>query len=178
MKRTIAFAIVSIAVLGSAVVMLSAQARDGEPVASRELLNEIRALRAAIERFAQVQTQTQTIASMMTVQQRRLADATSRLDIVRRELDATNLRFNDVSRRLAAAEQMSPADMTGPPTTPPVDRRRVLEEHRSQLRDEFESVSGQLAQLRAREADILNQTAVEEGKWRELTGRMEEWLKK
>ena len=107
-----------------------------------------------------------------------MADATARLDIVRRELDATNLRYNEVSRRLAAAEQMSPADMTGPGGTPPIDRRQALEEIRSQLRNEFEAISGQLGQLRTRESEILNQAALEDGRWRELTSRMDQWLKK
>ena len=177
MKGMIASALI-VAALGAAAVVLSAQARDGEPATSRELLNELRALRAAIERFAEVQTQTQTIASLMTVQQRQMADATARLDIVRRELDATNLRYNEVSRRLAAAEQMSPADMTGPGGTPPIDRRQALEEIRSQLRNEFEAISGQLGQLRTRESEILNQAALEDGRWRELTSRMDQWLKK
>ena len=103
-----------VAALGGAAVVLSAQARDSEPVASRELLNEIRALRAAIERFAEAQTQTQTIASLMTIQQRRMAEATTRLDVVRRELDAMNLHYNDVSRRLAGADQITPKDLIGP----------------------------------------------------------------
>jgi hypothetical protein len=60
-----------VAALGGAAVVLSAQARDGEPSTTRELVNEIQALRAVIERFAEAQTQTQTIASLMAIQQRR-----------------------------------------------------------------------------------------------------------
>ena len=176
MKNMIGSAII-VAALGGAAVVLSAQARDSEPVASRELLNEIRALRAAIERFAEAQTQTQTIASLMTIQQRRMAEATTRLDVVRRELDAMNLHYNDVSRRLAGADQMTPQDLIGPDGNP-VDARRALEEHRAQLRNEFEGISAKLGQLRARESEILNQAAFEEGRWRELTSRMEEWLKR
>jgi hypothetical protein len=177
MKRMIASALIVAAICGAAVV-LSAQARDSEPATTRELLNEIRALRAAIERIAEVQTQTQTIASMMTIQQRRMSDATARLDIVRRELDTMNLLYNDVSRRLAGADQMTPKDLIGPDGKPPVDPRQALEEHRAQLRNEFEGITAKLGQLRARESEILNQAAYEEGKWRELTGRMEEWLKR
>jgi hypothetical protein len=177
MKRMIGSAVI-VAALGGAAVVLSAQVRDNEPVASRELLNEIRALRAAIERFAEAQTQTQTIASLMAIQQRRMADATARLDVVRRELDTMNLHYNDVSRRLAGADQMTPKDLIGPDGKPPVDPRQALEERRAQLRDEFEGISAKLGQLRARESEILNQAAFEEGKWRELTSRMEEWLKR
>jgi chromosome segregation ATPase len=177
MERMIGSLII-IAALGGAAGVLSAQARDGEPVTTRELVNEIRALRMAIERYAEAQAQTQTIGSLITVQQQRVAEASTRLDVVRRELDATTIRYNDVARRLAAAEQMTPGDMIGPGGTPPIDRRQALEEHRSQLRIEFESVSGQLAQLRARESETLNQVAFEEGRWRELAGRMEQMLKR
>jgi hypothetical protein len=167
-----------IAAFGGAAGVISAQARDGELVASRELLNEIRALRAVIERFAEGQTQTQTIASLMTIQQRRMAEATARLDVVRRELDTMNLHYNDVSRRLAGADQMTAKDLIGPDGKAPVDPRQALEELREGLRSEFEGISAKLGQLRARESEILNQAAFEEGRWRELTSRMEEWLKR
>ena len=178
MTKTIGIAVTAAAIAGAAVVVLSAQGRESDPPASRELVNEVRALRVVIERFAEAQGQTQALASLMTAQQRRVGEVTTRLDVVRRELDGTNVRYNDISRRLAAAEQMSPADMTGPGGTPAIDRRQALQELRSQLRNEFEIVSGQLGQLRARETEILNQAAFEEGRWRELTSRMEEWLKK
>jgi hypothetical protein len=176
MKRMIGSAFI-VAALGGAAVVLSAQARDGEPATTRELVNEIRALRAVIERFAEAQTQTQTVASLMAIQQRRMAEATTRLDVVRRELDVMNLHFNDVSRRMAGADQMTPKDLIGPDGKPPVDARQALEEHRAQLRHEFEGISAKLGQLRARESEILNQAAFEEGRWRELTSRMEGWLK-
>ena len=38
--------------------------------------------------------------------------------------------------------------------------------------------AAQIAQVRARESETLNQCAFEEGRWRELTSQMEEWLKK
>jgi len=177
MKKTIG-SVAGVVFAVASVVLLSAQARDADPLTSRELLNEIRALRAVIERFAAAQTQTQTIVSLMTAQQRRVAEPTTRVDIVRRELDAATLRYAEVSRRLAAADQLTPADMTGPVGAPPVDGRRALEEHRTQLRNEFDTISAQIAQMRARESEMLNQFAFEEGRWRELTSQMEEWLKK
>jgi hypothetical protein len=103
--------------------------------------------------------------------QRRVAEATTRLDVVRRELDGATLRYTDVSRRLAAADQLTPNDMAGPGGTAPVDGRRALEEHRTQLRNEFEAISAQIAQIRARESEMLNQFAFEGGRWRELTSQ-------
>jgi hypothetical protein len=80
MKQMIGSAVIVAAISGTAVVLLSAQARESEPLTSRELVNELRALRAVIERFVETQSQTQTIASLMNVEQRRMADATARLD--------------------------------------------------------------------------------------------------
>ena len=177
MKRMIGSAIL-VAALGGAAVVLSAQSQNGEPLISRELVTEIRALRVAIERYAEAQTQAETIGSLVTVQQQRVAEASTRLDVVRRELDGTTIRSNDIARRLAAAEQMTPEDMTGPGGTPPIDRRQALAEHRTHIRFEFETVSSQLAQLRARESEALNQVTFEEGRWRELVGRMEQMLKR
>jgi hypothetical protein len=59
---------------------------------------------------------------------------------------------------------MTPNDMVAPGATPPVDGRRALEEHRTQLRNELDTISAQIAQMRARESEILNQFAFEEGR--------------
>lgn len=167
------------AIGGFAVVMPSAQSQGGEMTIIRELVNEVRALRAVIEQYAESQIQTQAIASLMDVQQRRLAEVNTRLDAIRRELDASTLRFQDVSRRLAAAEQATPDDtLHAAPGAPPAERRAALEEFRSVLRNEFDAGSAQLQQIRTRESELANQLAVEEGKWNELVARLDQWLRR
>ncbi len=178
MKRMIGSAFI-VAALGGAAVVLSAQARDGEPATTRELVNEIRALRAVIERFAEAQTQTQTIASLMTVQQRQMAEATTRLDIVRRELDAMT---DSLQRRVPPDGRRRPDDAKGYDwprwQAPPIDARQRSRSIGRSSGTNSKGISAKLGQLRARESEILNQVAFEEGRWRELTSRMEEWLKR
>jgi hypothetical protein len=172
-------AVLAAAIIGiPAAVVLSAQARDGDSAISRELVNEMRSLRLVIERYAEGQMQTQALTSLMDVQQRRLAEANARLDVVRRELDATTLRHQDTSRRLAAAEQMTPEEMLHPSTASPTEQRRVLEGHRSHMRTEFEAISAQLQQHRTRESEALHQLAAEEAKWNELVGRLDQWMRR
>jgi hypothetical protein len=177
MKKTGAFVIVGVVVALTAVV-LSAQSRDVEPAVSRELVTEMRALRNVIERYADTQIQTQAITGLLDAQQRRLAEANARLDIVRRELDATTTRFQSLSRAMAEAEQMSPKELTLPGGVPPIDARQALEHHRSDLLRQFESVSAQLQQLRTREGEALNQVTADETRWNELVGRLDQWLRR
>ncbi len=66
---------------------------------------------------------------------------------------------------------------------PRVGRRRSMRVRRSRsigrsCGTNSKTISGQLGHLRARESEILNQAAFEEGGWRELSARMEEWMKR
>jgi predicted nucleic acid-binding Zn-ribbon protein len=172
------WAFVVLVVIGiGAGVLASAQTRDTESAISRELVNEVRALRGVIERYAEGQIQTQAITSLMDVQQRRLAEVNGRLDTVRRELAGTTVRVQELTQQLGTLEQASP-DSAFPPSMPEADRRRELEVQCTRTRNELESISAQLQQLHSRESELLNQLTMEEGKWNELVGRLDQWLRK
>jgi hypothetical protein len=42
----------------------------------------------------------------------------------------------------------------------------------------LETASAQLQTARAREGELLNLLAAEEGKWNELVGRLDQWLRR
>jgi chromosome segregation ATPase len=128
-------------------------------------------------RYAESQLQTRAISDLLAVQQRRLEQVNTRLDTVRRELSGTTLRIQALTQQLGAIEQTTPESLVRPGVSL-ADARRQLEEQQVHGRTEFESHSAQEQMLRTRESELLNQLTAEEGKWNELVGRLNEWLRR
>jgi chromosome segregation ATPase len=171
-------AVLMVAIIGiPAAVMLSAQARDGDSPVSRELVNEVRALRAVIERYADTQIQTQAITGLMDVQQRRLADVNARLDALRREVGQASQEVNRLTQELTSAERLSENAFVKNGISLD-DSRREVEGVRNHARNQVEINTTHLQSLQTRESEMLNQLAAEEGKWNELVGRLDQWLRR
>ena len=49
---------------------------------------------------------------------------------------------------------------------------------RSHARNQFEMNTTNLQGLRTRESELLNQLSVEEARWTELVGRLDQWLRR
>ena len=166
------------AVIGiPAAVLVSAQARDGESVIGRELVSEVRALRAVIERYAEGQIQTQTLTGLLDVQQRRVADLNARLDTVRREVAGASDHVQKLTNDLTTFERMSESALVKQGISLE-DSRREVESMRSHARNQFEMNATNLQGLRTRESELLNQLAAEETRWNELVGRLDQWLRR
>jgi hypothetical protein len=160
-----------------AAVLLTAQARDGESIIGRELVSEVRALRAVIERYAEGQIQTQTMTGPLDVQQRRLADINGRLDVARREAAAASERVQASTRELTSAERMSDSAFVKAGISLE-DSRREVESVRAHARNQYETNAAHFQALRTRESELLNQVAAEETRWNELVGRLDQWLRR
>ena len=166
------------AIIGvAAAVLLSAQTRDGESVIGRELVTEVRALRAVIERYAEGQIQTQTVTGLLDVQQRRLADVNTRLDVLRREVAGASEHMQRLTNELAAAERMSDSALMKQGVALE-DSRREVENMRTHARNQFETNTTNLQSLRTRESELLNQLSAEEARWNELIARLDQWLRR
>ena len=160
-----------------AAVLLSAQSRDEASVVGRELVNEVRALRAAIERYAEGQIQTQTITGLLDVQQRRMADVNARLDAVRREVAGASEHVQRLTNELTTFERMNDSALVKQGVSAE-DSRREVESMRAHARNQFEMNAANLQGLRARESELLNQLAADETRWNELVGRLDQWLRR
>jgi hypothetical protein len=160
-----------------AAVRVSAQARDGESIIGRELVSEVRALRAVIERYAEGQIQTQAITGLLDVQQRRLADLNARLDTLRREVSGASEQVQKSTIDLTTFERMSESALMKQGISLE-DSRREVESMRTHARNQFEMNATHLQSLRTREAELLNQLATEETRWSELVGRLDQWLRR
>jgi chromosome segregation ATPase len=171
-------AVLAAAIIGiPAAVVLSAQARDGDSAISRELVNEVRALRGVIERYADAQIQTQAMTGLMDVQQRRQADVNARLDALRRELGEASQQMNKLTQELASYERMTENALVKAGVSLD-DSRREVEALRAHTRHQVEINTMHLQGLQARESELLNQLAAEEAKWNELVGRLDQWMRR
>jgi chromosome segregation ATPase len=169
-------AIVLTVIVGISAVMLSAQTREADGSITRELVNEVRALRAAVERYGEGQIQTQTITGLMEIQQRLLNDLNTRLDALRRDLDVAAQKTNELTQQLASVEQsQANPSMT---TAASAEKRREMEAYRTHLRDQTDTHTAHIHRLNARETDLLNQIAAEQVKWNELVGRLDQFIRR
>src|SRR5262245_54628142 len=106
--RTVAWSGVALAIVGGATVVLG-QGR-GEPAdgSMAALTAEVRELRVAVQQFAQTQSQTQALGVYLSVQQSRILQVSSQLEVARRELDAVSRQTSEVTSKLADLEEELP----------------------------------------------------------------------
>ena len=164
---------VALAVVVSAVAV---SAQDAAPAgdtakAIKELTGEIRNLRTAIEHTAESQLQEQILGLYLNLQQNRVTHATTRLDAVRRELDALENSARELTQNAAFMEAALPQE------TDPT-RRRQLEQQLRDQKQELERMAAQEEQVKAREAEANQASQTEEARWTELISRLEQLLKK
>jgi chromosome segregation ATPase len=165
------------AVVGAIIGIPAAMLLSAQSIIGRELVTEVRALRTAIERYADAQVQTQTVTALLDVQQRRMADLNGRLDTVRREVAGASEHVQKLTNDLATFERMSDAALVKQGVSLE-DSRREVDSMRSHARNQFEMNATNLQGLRTRENDLLNQLATEEARWNELVGRLDQWLRR
>jgi hypothetical protein len=163
----------SAAIGGSAAAPLRAQSTQANDSAAaiRELTAEVRTLRLAIERTSQSQLQSQVLGLYLNVQQNRVADATTRLDGFRRELDGLTNAERELAQN-AAANDIALTQETDPA------KRREFEMQQRSMKQDAERVAAQLQQVRTREAEAYQAEQSEEARWTELVSRLEQLLKK
>lgn len=136
----------------------------------RELVAEVRALRGLVEGYTQSQGQFQTMAELLSLQERRLSDATTRLDTLRRELDEATAEASRVESELASLE-----DASRRPAASPEDRDAIALQQRM-LKEQLERAIDQERRLHARESEFVAAMGLEEVRWNELLDRAQRLL--
>jgi chromosome segregation ATPase len=131
------------------------------------LTAEVRQLRAAVEKLARSQTETQALAAYLSAQQSRMAQTAQQLDAARKELDSANARSRDVEARLGDIS----AALAG---TADRDERARLDDGMRGFKAEQSRVALELEQARTRESDLSGQLQAEERRWNELISRIEQ----
>ena len=162
--RTLTILAVAIAV-GATVVFGQGRAEPADG-SMAGLTAEVRELRVAVQQLAQTQSQTQALGVYLSVQQSRVLQVSSQLDVARRELDSAALRVSDLATRLADLEEELPrvSDTT---------HRNALQDGIRGMRREHAAISAQEQQTRARELELSQSLQAEESRWSALISRLE-----
>lgn len=158
----------------SCVAAVLAQGRsDGTDAATSlvPLTSELRQLRVAVEELTRSQTQTQALGVYLSVQQSRILQVSTQLDSARKDLETATTRFQDITGRLANANDELP-QVTDP------ERRTQLEGGIRQLKHEQGTVRLQEQQARTRESELFQALQLEEARWTDLISRLEQLTKR
>ena len=156
------------------VAAVLAQGRsDGTDAAAAlaPLTSELRQLRVAVEELTRSQTQTQALGVYLSVQQSRILQLATRLDSARKDLETATTRSQDITWRLANANEELP-QVTEP------ERRQQLEGYIRQLKHETEKVRHQEQEARTRESELSQALQLEESRWTDLISRLEQLTKR
>jgi hypothetical protein len=171
--RRVSLCLAAVLGFGCAAVVL-AQGGNGVPDSTGSLAAltaEVQKLRVAVEQSTRSQTQTQALAVYLSVQQNRILQVATRLDTVRKELDAAAVRSREIASHLANAEEELLR------TTEP-SRRIALQEATQGLKAEQQRVGLQEQQARVRETELSQALQLEESRWSELISRLEQVINK
>ena len=158
-------------VLGAVIVLLTmrmAFAQSAQPTDTMSaLLNEVRALRVAMEQQATIVPRIQLFVARINIEEQRMEQLNQQLTPVRRELAEVALKSQQEAAGTADAEK----ELTQ--TTDDKVRKEMnmlLEGHK---RDQQEWDTRQ-RQLQAQEADLVRELGTEQARWGELNARIDE----
>lgn len=161
--RTLTLLAVAISV-GATVVL--AQGREPADGTMAGLTAEVRELRLAVQQLAQTQSQTQALGVYLSVQQSRVLQVSSQLDVARRELDTTASAAADVAAKLADLEEQLPR------VSDPGERNAIQGASR-EMRREQSLLTAREQQARNRELELSQSLQTEESRWSTLISRLE-----
>src|SRR4051812_17587093 len=154
------------------ILMFTTRANSQSPTSTEEplraLVTEVHALRLAMEQQATVSPRIQLSMARLNIEEQRMTQINQQLDQVRRQLtdaitDSQNIsnRIQEVERNLAdEREEKKRADVA--------DFLREFKQHRQPAALLLEQ------QLRARELELSRNHDVEQARWIELNGRLDE----
>jgi predicted nucleic acid-binding Zn-ribbon protein len=155
-------AVVSLLLLGAAVLVQAQAAAPADPI--RELLGEVRALRMAMERSATVGVRIQLLVARVQMQEQRIAELTRRADTLRSEM-----RSIDQEQASMSFQQRMMTDKDAPP------------EQREEMAEMLKMFAGNTERLEKRRQELLNeenlvaqQIAIDQGRWTEVNNQLDQ----
>lgn len=146
-------------------VAIASQAPAADPI--RELLNEVRALRIAMERSATVGARIQLLVARVQLQEQRIAELSRRAVAVRDELskvEATIATNADALKRLESGmARASSAEM-----------RREMEEQAEFFKAQLSNPEKRRQDLLNEESQLSQQLAADQGRWSDVNNQLDE----
>jgi hypothetical protein len=154
------------ALIGAAVLPVLAQTSGGDTNTLSALLVEVRALRVAIERATATTPQIQLLTARLTVQNERVTRATHDADEAHQAFVTSQTAAANFASELANVEER-----LGRETDPP--RVQQLKEQQQALKQQMDAQVASQGALQARETELANVLAAEQGQWAELNRRLD-----
>jgi DNA repair exonuclease SbcCD ATPase subunit len=142
----------------------SAQTPDSPTAA---LLSEVHALRIAMEQSASVAPRVQLTLVRLNIEEQRVAQLTTQLDQIRRELTTTRLEAQKLGDQVPDVEK-------GLQTSSDDKSRRGYEYEQVSLKQRLRALSRLEEQLRTREDEALQALTTEQARWTDLNSRLDE----
>lgn len=156
--------------LSSAVLVAGDPAQASPPrgdAVQTQLLQEVRALRLAIERQASVGARVQLLSGRATLQDERVFKIGQQLDMVRNEMSHLERQVKEWSMREKQLEEAAELEMDQ-------RQRKELELSQKMMRTEFVSQQARLESLRVREQELFNALSLEQAKLEDVTRRLDD----
>lgn len=170
MIRLLPFALAVPLLFSSAVLVAGDQAPPSPSRADgiqAQLLQEVRALRLAIERQASVGARVQLLSGRATLQDERVFKITQQLDMVRNEMSGIERQLKEWSMREKQVEEAAELETDA-------RQRQEMELARKMFKSEFASQQSRLETLRVREQELFNTLSLEQAKLEDVTRRLDD----
>jgi hypothetical protein len=131
------------------------------------LLVEVRGLRAALEQLASAGPRVQLLFGRLQLQEQRVAGQLRRLEAQRERITAADREVQSLMDDAASNEAHLKTNLTD-------EERRVTTAHLAHIRREVTRAGASRDALRAEEAAINSEIAIEQGRWTDINRRLEE----
>jgi hypothetical protein len=142
------------------------------------LLEEVRGLRAAMERMATSGTRAQLALGRLQMQEQRLNTAIKRLEETRTRLTQMQRSVAEQQEQLALMEATLKDDAgRQAPSNPSMEGRpseREIEAMLKHQRHQIELNTSEVVRLTSEEAGLAGDVATEQARWSDLNGRLED----
>jgi hypothetical protein len=156
---------------GTSVLRAQERADPLPPGSLASLAAEVHALRLAVEESMRSQTQTQALAVYLSAEQSRLVQVTGRLDAVRSELNAARAHSRELADSFANVQTQLAGNLQP-------EMRVQLQEMSRVLKQQADRAAEQEQTINTRESELNQAFQVEETRWAELIGRLDQLIKK
>jgi hypothetical protein len=161
------FVVAAVIVGACALPVIAQSTSDGGSETLPRLLSEVRALRVAVERATSTTPHVQLLTARLTVQNERVTRASRDADAARQDLGRVQSQASGHASEAAEIQE-------GLSREGDREKQQQFRARLRQLKLESDALTVAEAGLRAREVELANILALEQGQWVELNRRFDE----
>ena len=144
-----------------------ASAPPASPDVLRALLDEVRGLRAAMERAATVGARIQLLVARVQMQEQRIAEASRRAATIRDEVSGLDMQIAQQSSMLKQFERAGPSNRSA-------DEQREIESMLEMQKQQVVVSEKRRQDLIAEEALLAQQIAADQSRWSDVNNQLDE----